>query len=103
MLAKPLKLSDGSFDQCNVEEATHIMLNTPGPIPTRIIPLSGRPSWTWNKSTKSPTLSPSLLTDTEDKSGKIRCHSFVRNGQIQFLNDCTHEFAGTTMPLLPVD
>jgi hypothetical protein len=28
-----------------------------------------------------------------------RCHSFVVDGQIQFLGDCTHKLAGQTVPL----
>jgi hypothetical protein len=28
-----------------------------------------------------------------------RCHSFVKAGQIQFLNDSTHALAGKTIPL----
>lgn len=27
------------------------------------------------------------------------CHSFVRDGQIQYLGDCTHEYAGKTVDL----
>lgn len=27
------------------------------------------------------------------------CHSFVTDGQIQFLGDCTHALAGQTVPL----
>lgn len=27
------------------------------------------------------------------------CHSFVTDGRIQFLGDCTHELAGQTVPL----
>lgn len=30
----------------------------------------------------------------EKGSHPIRCHSFVRNGEIQYLNDCTHQLAG---------
>ncbi|QNH60766.1 DUF6527 family protein [Hymenobacter sediminicola] len=30
------------------------------------------------------------------------CHSFVTDGQIQFLADCTHELAGQTVALQPV-
>jgi hypothetical protein len=33
----------------------------------------------------------------------VRCHSFVREGKIEFLNDCTHEHAGQTLDLLDVD
>ncbi|TMK82954.1 MAG: ammonia monooxygenase [Actinobacteria bacterium] len=28
-----------------------------------------------------------------------RCHSFVTDGAIAFLSDCTHELAGKTVPL----
>ncbi len=27
------------------------------------------------------------------------CHLFVKNGQIEYLSDCTHELRGTTIPL----
>lgn len=30
---------------------------------------------------------------------KTVCHSFITDGQIQFLNDCTHPLAGQTVPL----
>ncbi|MDX2187790.1 MAG: DUF6527 family protein [Opitutaceae bacterium] len=70
--------------------------------------------WSWNGDMVKPTFSPSLLIDTEypqgcDEQGRPRpsvrtvCHSFVRDGQIQFLGDCTHELAGQTVPLPPVD
>lgn len=28
-----------------------------------------------------------------------RCHTWIRDGQIVFLSDCTHELAGKTVPL----
>jgi hypothetical protein len=31
------------------------------------------------------------------------CHCFIRDGQIQFLLDCTHALAGQTVPLPPID
>ncbi|MFD6316924.1 DUF6527 family protein [Methylorubrum thiocyanatum] len=31
------------------------------------------------------------------------CHSFVTDGQIQFLSDCTHALAGQTVPLPSFD
>jgi hypothetical protein len=27
------------------------------------------------------------------------CHSFIKDGMIQFLDDCTHALAGQTVPL----
>lgn len=56
------------------------------------------PAWNWNGSTEKPTLSPSLLTH-----GSVRCHCFIREGNIEFLHDCEHELAGKTVsiPELP--
>lgn len=60
------------------------------------------PIWTWNNDTEKPTFSPSLLVRWH-KGGiggtKEVCHSFVKNGQIQFLSDCTHHLAGKTVDL----
>jgi hypothetical protein len=51
--------------------------------------------WTWNGSMEKPTFHPSLLIMSPAK----RCHSFVRDGNIQFLNDCAHALAGKTIEL----
>jgi hypothetical protein len=58
------------------------------------------PHWTWNGDVDKPTLSPSLLVTYQDLSGEgqhERCHSFVRDGNIEFLGDCTHALAGKTV------
>lgn len=57
--------------------------------------------WDWNGSLEAPTISPSMLIT--GGSENITCHSFVRNGQWQFLDDCTHNLAGQTVPMVPVD
>jgi len=31
-----------------------------------------------------------------------RCHTWVNNGQAQFLDDCTHELRGQTVDMLEV-
>ena len=51
-----------------------------------------RPVWTWNGSDEKPTFSPSILVTGGELNGI--CHSFVRDGQIQFLSDCKHALAG---------
>ncbi|WP_020403755.1 DUF6527 family protein [Gracilimonas tropica] len=65
------------------------------------------PIWKWNGSLEKPTFSPSLLVKGGTyKSGEYietQCHSYVKNGKIQFLNDCSHEFAGRTIELEPFD
>jgi hypothetical protein len=107
MKAQPLKATDTGYQACEAKEATHVMLNMPGPIQTRIIPVmqhgtrQGTPNWTWNGDVDKPTLRPSILTRGGD--GDHRCHSFVNDGKVQFLSDCTHEFAGKTLDLLEVD
>jgi len=57
--------------------------------------------WEFNGDLEAPTFSPSILAQWENRKGKRVCHSFVKAGQIQFLNDCTHELAGQTVPLPP--
>ncbi len=57
------------------------------------------PVWDWNGDADKPTLSPSVLV----RQGSLRhCHSFIRDGQIEFLSDCSHALAKTTPALLPV-
>lgn len=57
--------------------------------------------WTFNGDVMRPTFSPSLLVNGHGQ-GK-RCHSFVREGRIQYLGDCNHPLAGQTVDLPPVD
>lgn len=64
------------------------------------------PLWTWNGSFERPTLSPSVHVSYDPHPPPDRpavCHSFVRDGMIQFLGDCTHHLAGKTVALEPVD
>ena len=57
----------------------------------------GSPMWSWDDNVDAPTFSPSILvTYDPDKS---RCHSFVRAGKIEFLNDSTHALAGKTVDI----
>ena len=80
-----------------------------------------RPIWGYNGDPARPTFTPSVLaTDGHHQAGFVGpecwcnyhartgrvapfkcgiCHSFVTDGQIQFLSDCTHALAGQTVPL----
>lgn len=93
---------------------------------------SKKPCWEFNGDFEKPTFSPSILersghycwNDGKDPSecmfcndpepefedaefGKYLpcyiCHSFVRDGMIEFLSDCTHTLAGQTVPLLDIE
>jgi hypothetical protein len=62
--------------------------------------------WTFNGNRDKPTFRASMLVHgnpenlkaTEGRYGH-RCHSFVTDGMIQFLGDCTHELVNQTVPL----
>lgn len=73
------------------------------------------PRWGWNGNAERPTFTPSVLVRgtqwlTDDEHARLMrgehveprpmcCHSFITDGQIQFLGDCTHELANRTVPL----
>lgn len=57
------------------------------------------PKWTWNGSYEKPTFDPSYVV----VSPPPRCHSFIRDGRIQFLGDCEHDLKGQTVDLPPID
>lgn len=82
--------------------------------------------WAFNENYERPTFSPSVLVRSGHHSSRYvpgaecwctynasvpeaersrfkcyLCHSFVTDGQIRFLEDSTHDFAGRTVPLEP--
>ncbi len=57
-----------------------------------------RPRWAWNRSLSKPTLVPSIL---KRPAGGKRCHSFVRDGIVEFLSDSEHALAGESVEMLP--
>lgn len=54
--------------------------------------------WHYNNDPIKPSLSPSYLTG-QDNFTKMRCHSFIKDGKIQFLDDCFHSLKGQTVDL----
>lgn len=66
------------------------------------VPTIGPRAWEFNGDTDRPTFSPSVLVTSMSPGGK-RCHSFVRNGRIEYLADCSHHLAGQTVDLPPWD
>lgn len=58
---------------------------------------------TWNINLTTNTLIPSYLLITPRPKGEdMVCHSWVRKGKIQYLNDCTHDLAGKTVDMEPL-
>ncbi len=59
--------------------------------------------WTFNGDMQKPTFNGSMLVrGYSDNSAEIRrCHSYVRDGKVQFLDDCEHELKNQTVALEP--
>lgn len=57
--------------------------------------------WTFDLNMENPTLSPSYLLWHDHPTTKKRytCHSFIRDGKIQYLSDCSHDYKGQTVEL----
>jgi hypothetical protein len=66
-----------------------------------LLPVTGERGWKFNGNLEWPTFEPSILS----KAGRgkdlppLICHSYVTDGKIQFLGDCSHELAGKTVEL----
>lgn len=65
-------------------------------------------SWEFNGDFDNPTFKPSVLgtgkwPNEEGEWEDWRCHSFIENGEIRFLNDSTHSLAGKTVELPEID
>ena len=54
-------------------------------------------TWQFDGNLTSPTFSPSLLVQYGTRPDDKRCHSFIRAGRWEFLSDCTHALANTTV------
>jgi hypothetical protein len=73
------------------------------------------PHWGWNGDYVKPTFTPSVLVtgfipsdnpdefDDATKDKPFTCHSFVTDGCIRYLGDCTHKMANLTVPLPVID
>ena len=92
-------------DQDKKKLGEHIWIWCPGcdeAHTLRVVSHDGKHAWTWNGSLEAPTFSPSLrVTIRYGEKGKPSrvCHSFIKDGKIQFLGDCFHDLKNTTVPL----
>ena len=107
-----MKIGDDGYEPCEPKEATHLTINLPGPSFVLTLPVmiggtrAGTSNWTWNGDIDKPTLKPSIKSTGKDRRNDYIpyvCHSFVNDGKVKFLADCTHEFAGQTIDLLDVE
>lgn len=105
----PITYVDEFFDDMTYTNMQEYYFYCPGCKTAHKIRTNGpSPNWQFNGNHEKPTFSPSYLCgghtynkdgSTKEKFSTIRCHSFIRDGQIQFLDDCHHELKGQTVPL----
>ncbi|MDB5445689.1 MAG: putative anaerobic dehydrogenase [Phenylobacterium sp.] len=82
--------------------------------------VKGSGAWGFNDDYDRPTFTPSVLTtgiayeigadgerdisrpirDAAGERQKLICHTFIADGMVQFLGDCTHSLAGQTRPMV---
>lgn len=87
----------------------HVVFECLGCDERHYVPVEGERAWGFNGDMEKPTLTPSILitypanpeAEEEFKEWRTerKCHSFVRDGMIQYLTDCTHHLAGQTVAL----
>ena len=96
----------------------------PNGVTEECIQAAKRHHWTFNGSFDSPTFHPSLHWKTGHyvdgtpeadcwlckrakqkgyQSSCMICHSWVRDGKIEFLADCTHSYKGQTLELPEIE
>lgn len=78
-------------------EDDHYVFHCPGCGHGHAVTVNGKKnncnaSWKWNGSLDKPTFEPSLNVVGY-------CHSFIKDGRIQFLGDCTHALNGQTVDI----
>ena len=84
------------------------------------IHLAPHNGWTFNNDLDFPTFTPSLkhtgiqtinkdgrwtgewVLDQNKKPIPMCCHYFIKNGVIQYQNDCTHDFKNKHVALMPI-
>lgn len=91
----------------------------PGCKERHTVKIAGTNAWGFNGSNAAPTFTPSVLVRNGHYLNPAKCwctynaehpedpapfhckqcHSFVTDGRIQFLTDCSHELAGQTVEL----
>jgi len=70
---------------------------------TKPIIVDGKPHiWSFNGDLEKPTFTPSIHIKRQrlgSNTNETICHSYVKNGMIEYLGDCKHEFKGQTIEI----
>lgn len=91
MKAKPYCNDAMYYIHCPGCYQYHYIRVKPGPDPG--------PVWDFNNDTEKPTFGPSIKIIWGDSDGNKCCHFFIREGRIEYCDDCTHQYNGQTLEL----
>jgi len=108
-----------------IMENGRVAFYCPGCKKFHAIHIEGEGRWDFNRNYNRPTFNPSILVrsghfvpghedqcwckfyaerpDEEPAFKCFQCHSFVADGKIQFLTDCSHELAGKIVELPDIE
>ncbi|WP_412523123.1 DUF6527 family protein [Shewanella chilikensis] len=84
----------------------HLIFYCPGCDCPHSITVSHSPVvWSFNGDFDCPSFSPSYLAvyNRGESFEECRCHCFIRDGEIQYLSDCTHHLANKTVPMVDIN
>lgn len=80
------------------KDADHLKFFCRGCHTHHVIVIPPHPAaWNWNEDRQNPTINPSILVQGGERN--IVCHSFIRDGRMQYLDDSTHKLRGMTVEL----
>lgn len=72
----------------------------PGCNQVHVVSVSGPVAWTFNNDQEKPTFQPSILVNRgQSVPGRPVCHSYIVDGNWQYLDDCTHHLANQTVEI----
>jgi hypothetical protein len=69
----------------------HHIISTQGP----------RPNWVFTGTWEAPTFMPSL--NVGPNTPRSQCHSWIKAGKIEFLQDCWHSLKGKTVDMVDIE
>jgi hypothetical protein len=82
-----------------------VMFWCPGCESVHAVWIRGPSAWGFNGSYEKPTFTPSILVtgrEPHEDGRERRCHTFITDGVIDFLGDCSHALAGQKRPMVPL-
>lgn len=111
-----------SVDRATLATDHTLMFHCPGCKCAHGVTVNRPGSWGWNGSLEMPTITPSILVRSTEmtEAGWLQyeawkrdeigcpqgfdsrptiCHSFVTDGRIQYLDDCTHNLTAQTVDI----